>query len=130
MNNMKLQQNSQKVRDIMDYMEIVNTIRSGDKVKSDNVSGIQLFMLLRDKVINNIKVRGFGVFELNFIPVEEDDIPVEPLRLNKDNCFSFFTAGRFIKDLVKQYKSGQKILYVAIEDEIYELYIEELESNE
>lgn len=114
----------------MDYMEIVNIIRSGDKVKSDNVSGIQLFMLLRDKVIKQIEVKKIGTFELNFVPVEEDDIPVEPLRLNQDNCFSFFTAGRFIKDLVKQYKSTHKVLYVAIEDETYELYIEELESNE
>lgn len=114
----------------MEYMDIVNTIRSGDKVNSKDVSGIQLFMLLRDKVINNIKVRGFGVFELNFVPVEEDDIQVEPLRLNKDNCFGFFTAGRFLKDLVKQYKSTHKVLYVAIEDETFQLYIEELESYE
>lgn len=114
----------------MDYMEIVNTIRSGAKAKATDISGIQLFMLLRDKVIKQIEVKKIGTFELNFVPVEEDDIPVEPLQLNQDNCFSFFTAGRFIKDLVKQYKSGQKILYVAIEDETYELYIEELERNE
>lgn len=125
---MKLQQNSQKVRDMMEYMDIVNTLKSGAEVKSTDVSGIQLFMLLRDKVIKQIAVKEIGTFELNFVPVEEDDIPVEPLRLNQDNCFSFFTAGRFIKDLVKQYKSGQKIFYVAIEDEIYKLYIEELES--
>jgi hypothetical protein len=114
----------------MDYMEIVNTIRSGDKVNSDDVSGIQLFMLLRDRVIKQIEVKKIGIFELNFVPVEEDDILVRPLRLNKDNCFSFFTAGTFIKDLVKQYKRGQKNLYVAIEDETFQLYIEELESNE
>ena len=124
---MKLQQNSQKVRDMMDYMEIVDTIRNGNKVKAEQISGIQLFMLLRDKVIKNIEVRGFGIVELNFVPVDEDDIPVEPLRLNKDNCFSFVTASRFVKDLVEQYKSAHKILYVAIEDETYELYIEELE---
>jgi len=114
----------------MEYMDIVNTIRSGNKVNSDNVSGIQLFMLLRDKVIKNINVRGSGVFELNFIPVEEDDILVEPLRINKDNCVRFFTASTFISDLVKQYKRGQKNLYVAIEDETFQLYIEDLESNE
>ena len=114
----------------MEYMDIVNTIRSGDKVKSDNVSGIQLFMLLRDKVIKDIKVRGFGVFELNFVPVEEDDISVEPCRLNEDNCFSFFTAGKFLKDFIKQYRRGEKFIYVAIEDETFQLYIEELESNE
>ena len=126
---MKLQQNSQKVRDMMDYMEIVNIIRSGAKAKATDISGIQLFMLLRDRVIKQIEVKEIGTFELNFVPVEEDDIPFKPLRLNQDNCFSFFTAGRFIKDLVKQYKSGQKTLYVAIEDETYELYIEELESK-
>ena len=113
----------------MEYMDIVNIIRSGDKVKTDNVSGIQLFMLLRDRVIKQIEVKEIGTFELNFVPVEEDDIPIEPLRLNNDNCFSFFTAGTFLSDLVKQYKSGQKTLYVAIEDETYELYIEELESK-
>lgn len=125
---MKLQQNSQKVRDMMEYMDIVNTIKSGAKVKSTDVSGIQLFMLLRDKVIKQIAVKEIGTFELNFVPVEEDDIPVEPLRLNKDNCFSFVTASKFIKDLIEQYKSTHKILYVAIEDETYKLYIEELES--
>ena len=113
----------------MDYMEIVNIIRSGDKIKADNVSGLQLFMLLRDRVIKQIEVKKIGTFELNFVPVEEEDIPVEPLRLNNDNCSNFFTAGAFLSDLVKQYKSGHKILYVAIEDEIYELYIEELESK-
>ena len=115
---------------MMEYMDIVNTIRSGNKVNSDDVSGIQLFMLLRDKVIKNINVRRFGVFELNFVPVEENDIPVEPLRLNKDNCFSFFTASRFLKVFVEQYKSTHKVLYVAIEDETFQLYIEELESYE
>lgn len=114
----------------MDYMEIVNTIRNGDKVNSDNVSGIQLFMLLRDRVIKNVKVHKFGTFELNFIPVEEDNIPVEPLRLNKDNCFRFFAANTFIKELIQQYRRGDKSIYVAIEDETFQLYIEELESDE
>lgn len=127
---MKLQQNSQKVRDMMDYMEIVDIIRSGNKVNSDNVSGIQLFMLLRDGIIKNIKVKKIGTFEFNFVPVEEDNIPVEPLRLNKDNCFRFFTANTFIKELIQQYRRGDKSIYVAIEDETFQLYIEELESNE
>lgn len=112
----------------MDYMEIVNTIKSGNKAKAEEISGIQLFMLLRDRIIKQIEVKKTGTFELNFVPVEEDDIPVKPLRVNKDNCFSFFTASRFISDLVKQYKSTHKVLYVVIEDEAYELYIEELES--
>lgn len=127
---MKLQQNNQKVRDMMDYMEIVDTIKSGNKVKSDNVSGIQLFMLLRDKVIKDVKVRKFGTFEFNFVPVEEEDIAIKPLQLNKDNCFSFFTAGTFIKEIIKQYRRGDKSIYVTIEDETFQLYIEELESNE
>lgn len=114
----------------MDYMKIVDTIKSGNKVKSDDVSGIQLFMLLRDKVIKDVKVRKFGTFEFNFVPVEEDDISVEPCRLNKDNCFSFFIAGKFLKGFIKQYRRGEKSIYVAIEDETFQLYIEELESNE
>lgn len=126
---MKSQQNSQKVRDMMDYMEIVNTIRSGNKVKFDKISGIQLFMLLRDKVIKNIEVKEIGIFELNFVPVEEDEMEIEPLRLNEKNCFSFLSASKFLSDLVKQYESTHKVPYVAIEDEAYELYIEKLESK-
>ena len=113
----------------MDYMEIVNTIRSGAKAKATDISGIQLFMLLRDRVIKQIEVREIGTFELNFVPIDEDEMEVEPLRLNEKNCSSFFSAGKFIKDLVKQYKSTHKVLCVAIEDETYELYIEELESK-
>lgn len=115
---------------MMDYIEIVDTIRSGTKVKATDVSGLQLFMLLRDRVIKQIEVREFGMFELNFVPVDEDEMDAKPLRLNEVNCRTFLQAGDYIKFLVKQYRHGVKSIYVAIEDEPFQLYIEELESNE
>lgn len=115
---------------MMEYMDIVNTIRSGAEVKSTDVSGIQLFMLLRDKVVKNLEVSEVGIFEFNFVPVNEDEMDARPLRLNKVNCRNFSQAGDYIKFLVRQYKHGEKSIYVAIEDETFQLYIEELESNE
>ena len=115
---------------MMDYIEIVNIIKSGGRVRTTDVSGIQLFMLLRDHVVEPLKISKIGTFELNFVPMDEAEMEVEPLRLNEDNCSNFFTAGVRLKELVKQYKNGDKVLYVAIEDETYELYVEELESDE
>ena len=108
------------------YNELVEKIQNQEPVACKDISGVQVFMLLHDRVVKSVKNHN-TIYELNFLPVDYN--VEETLRINEQTCPTYSSCGKMIDYIVKQFKKHLPI-YIELEDELYEIIVEVLVSNE
>ena len=106
----------------MEYEELVKKIQSKEKVTYGEITGVQLFMLLRDGIIKTINYRN-AVYEMNFIPITYTYRPIE---INNSNCSTIREAEKIITEIINSV--AHKKVYLQIEEKYYHIILEILEN--
>ena len=116
----------------MEYSEIVRKLQANERIDISMISGVQMFMLLHDKILNRINYKSKGVFEFNFIPVEEneEDWSKSTVIINDKTCPNIKEAENIVKSLIDNYIMGLEVICINLDSEAYKLVIEILESHE
>ncbi len=110
----------------MDYNEIMGKVKAKQFVPVDKITGEQMFMLMRDQVINN--VRAFGtLYEINMIPI--DYYPASCIIINDNTCPTFRECEKIINKMLQYYKNQQSI-NIELENEWFHIEIDILETEE
>ena len=109
------------------YNELVEKIQKQEPVSFKEISGVQVFMLLHDRVVKSVNNYN-TIYELNFLPIEYS-VKETIIYINEKTCPTYSSCGRIIDSIINQFKKHLPI-YVELEDELYEIIVEVLVSNE
>jgi len=109
------------------YSELVEKIQKQEPVSFKEISGVQVFMLLHDRVVKSVNNYN-TIYELNFLPADYS-VKETIIHINEMTCPTYSSCGRVIDSIINQFKKHLPI-YIMLEDELYELVVEVLESNE
>ena len=105
------------------YSDIVTKIRNNETIPASEISGKQIIMLFQDNEIHKVKYENI-LYEFNLIPVT---YAYECINIADD--LSFDGCNELIKAFIKDYNHN-KINYIQIEDEYFEIRIDVLETTE
>lgn len=108
------------------YKEVVERLRENRGVSPRDCKGIFLFYLLQDREIKNVKFRN-KVYEVNFISTNEYNVFYN---ISEDTCSTWNDAMRKMEVILTQIIDYKNQMYITIDDEVFEVVIEELESDE
>lgn len=111
----------------MTYDKIVETIREQGHVSANDVSGVQTFMLLHDRVIKTIEYHHI-IYEINFIPVDYTEAEVW-LEVNDDCCPDFRSTTVVVENMMTAFSKHQ-LICMNLDGELFDLAIEVLETYE
>lgn len=109
----------------MIYEEIIDRIKNHGKINASDVTGVQIFMLIHDKIIKNI-TDSKGEYEFNFVPIDTEE---EFCEINEKTCPDNDAFCRLSRQFVARAKDNLPI-YVRMCGEDFELIIEVVETYE
>jgi len=110
----------------MTYTEVVNKLRSNERVYPRDVKGYWMFYLLQDREIKNIQCR-HKLYEVNFIPVAPCSSGVYVI--NECTCPDWSDALSIMNIIITAIEDGLHG-YVVIDEEYFEVKLEVLETDE
>ena len=109
--------------------ELKTRIQNGERVPANIVSGIQIFMLLRDKIIETIKYNSY-LYEMNFVPAHED---INILRhiayhITEESYPDVDSFNIWFKSFITFGTETNDTIFINLEGEYYEIILEVVES--
>lgn len=107
----------------MDYSEVVRKFKDKEPVHSTDINGVQIFMLLHDRLIKTVRL-GSTLYEVNFIPMDYGMNSM--LYINLATCQDYNDANTIFKRMITLYKNHEPI-YINLEEEYFEIKLEILE---
>lgn len=110
----------------MTYTEVVNKLRSKERIFTKDVKGYWMFYLLLDRELKNIQCR-HKTYEVNFIPVESCDSGV--FVINERTCPDWTDACSIMDTIIKAIEDGLH-RYVVVDEEYFEIKLEVMETDE
>ena len=109
------------------YEELTTKLRNKETVLLSDATLTQMFKLIHDKFIKYVAFQG-TTYEITFLPVDECDsgcgyISLNENRYPENNFFKFITL--ILKNL-----DAENNVYLNLEDELFIIHIEILETEE
>ncbi len=105
----------------MEYNKLVDLYKREMVVFTAEISGVQLFMLLHDKLISTVNYQG-KLYKMSFTPVENYIAPL--IIINDETCPDYHEGIETIYKIMK-HLDKEPIHYIQIEDEIFKIEFEE-----
>lgn len=106
------------------YSEIVERVNTNQKIKSEDVTGVQLIHLLYDKTIKQIKYHKI-TYEVNFVPITYS---FEPMEINDKAVPTFDDANKIIEHWIHCYDANKDI-YIIFNENHYQVVLDILETE-
>lgn len=109
------------------YEELATKLRNKEIVLLSDATLTQMFKLIHDKLIQYVVFKG-TTYEITFLPVDECDSGCEYISLNENSYLEtqFFPfVGLILKKL-----DAENNVYLNLEDELFIIHIEILETEE
>lgn len=106
------------------YSEIVERVSKNLKIKSEDVTGVQLINLLYDKTIKQIKYHGV-TYEVNFIPITYS---FEATEINDEEVPTFDDANKIIEHWIHCYDANKEI-FIHFNDFYFKVFLDILETE-
>ena len=110
----------------MTYTEIVDTLRHGQNIKSGNISGLWLIYLFQDGIIKGIRYIDKD-YKVIFTPYESVS---NFFTVNAETCKTFDDGQEVLRTAVRQIVKYKKRFFINLEDEYFEITLEEIKSDE
>lgn len=110
----------------MTLEEIKIKLENNERLFSSEITGVQLFMLLHDRIIKNLSYNSY-VYQMHFIPVEEENTFYSAYTINNVSCSNALQAQYLIGEFISDSKLGNAI-FINLEGEYYEIILEVVES--
>jgi hypothetical protein len=107
----------------MDYVDIVTKIENKEPLSSNDVTGIQLMNLLRQKVIKDIVYKGTK-YEINFVPIT---FAFTAITVTEETYPKFRDAEKLIEHFIHCYDAPTNC-YIQLNNEYYKIILEVLET--
>ena len=109
----------------MTYDEIVKEMEENGRIDCGTLTGEQCFMLMRDGYVKYIDMDK-SLYECNIIPY--NDFKVDYIYISKSTCPNILSALDTFKKIIKKFNLEEPA-YVVIEDEIFQVVIDILETE-
>ena len=110
----------------MTYTEVVNKLRSNERVRCEDVKGYWMFYLLLDREVKNIQCR-HKTYEVNFIPAVPCSSGV--FVINERTCPDWGDALSIMDTIINAIEDGLH-RYVVVDEEYFEVKLEVMETDE
>ena len=109
----------------MKYEEIAEKLKKKQMIMSSDVSGMQVFMLLHDRLVKNVKYHD-ELYEINFIPMEE---PMDTtIRIDDKLYPKYRDVDKVFKLIIDLYKKDEPA-YIDLDGEYYQIILDILETE-
>ena len=109
----------------MDYVDIVTKIENKEHLSSNDVTGVQLMNLLREKVIKDIVYKGTR-YEINFIPITYS---FDVIEINEETCATFIDATKMVEHWIHCYDVDKEI-FIHFNNTYFMIILDILETKE
>jgi hypothetical protein len=110
----------------MTLEEIKIKVKNHEKLSLNEVTGVQVFMLLHDRLIKDFSYHSY-VYQMHFIPVEEENTFYSAYIIDDTSCSDGVQAKRLIAEFVSNFTLGNAI-FINLEGKHYEIILEVVES--
>ena len=110
----------------MTYTEVVNKIRSKERLFPEDFKGYWMFHLLLEREIKDVQCH-HKTYEVNFIPVEPCNSGV--FVINERTCPNWTDACFIMNTIIQAIEDGLH-RYVVIDEEYFEVKLEVMETDE
>lgn len=110
----------------MTYTEVVNKLRSKERIFPKDVKGYWMFYLLLDREIKNVQCR-HKTYEVNFIPVAPCHSGV--FVINENTCSKWDEAINIMGNIITAIEDGLH-RYVVVDEDYFEVKLEVMETDE
>lgn len=108
--------------------ELKTRIQNGERIPITIVPGAQIFMLLRDRIIETINYKSY-IYEMNFVPAHEDIniLRYTAYHITEESCPDVDSFKRWFKSFITSTETNDTI-FINLEGEYYEIILEVVES--